>query len=91
MIGIDADDIEEYGPHDLLVADRTDDATRCEPAGCGAKIRGLRAGLKSRRLDEVARINQQGWDRRVEEQDVWTVPCLPMRSAAPASATGRRS
>ena len=29
------------------------------------------------RLDEVARINQQGWDRRVEEQDVWTRPVSP--------------
>ncbi len=26
------------------------------------------------RADEVARINQEGWDRRVEEQDVWTRP-----------------
>jgi hypothetical protein len=29
------------------------------------------------RLDEVARINQQGWDRRVEEQDVWTLRVSP--------------
>lgn len=26
------------------------------------------------RLDEVARVNQEGWDRRVEEGDVWTRP-----------------
>ncbi len=26
------------------------------------------------RADEVSRNNQQGWDRRVEEQDVWTRP-----------------
>lgn len=25
-------------------------------------------------MDDVARLNQQGWDRRVEEQDVWTRP-----------------
>jgi SAM-dependent methyltransferase len=26
------------------------------------------------RTDEVARLNQDGWDRRVEEHDVWTRP-----------------
>src|SRR5277367_146628 len=29
------------------------------------------------RLDQVPRINQDGWDRRVEEQDVWTRPVSP--------------
>ena len=29
------------------------------------------------RADEVTRSNQQGWDRRVEEQDVWTRPVSP--------------
>jgi SAM-dependent methyltransferase len=27
--------------------------------------------------DDVRRINQEGWDRRVEEGDVWTVPVSP--------------
>ena len=27
--------------------------------------------------DDVRRINQEGWDRRVEEGDVWTVPVTP--------------
>jgi SAM-dependent methyltransferase len=27
--------------------------------------------------DEVRRINQEGWDRRVEEGDVWTLPVPP--------------
>jgi SAM-dependent methyltransferase len=27
--------------------------------------------------DEVRRINQEGWDRRVEEGDVWTLPVSP--------------
>ena len=27
--------------------------------------------------DEVRRINREGWDRRVEEGDVWTVPVSP--------------
>ncbi|MDP2009415.1 MAG: hypothetical protein Q8K11_04495 [Phenylobacterium sp.] len=26
------------------------------------------------RADEVSKNNQAGWDRRVEEQDVWTRP-----------------
>ena len=26
------------------------------------------------RIDEVAKINRDGWDRRVEERDVWTRP-----------------
>lgn len=25
-------------------------------------------------MDDVAKLNQQGWDRRVEEQDIWTRP-----------------
>ncbi|MES2723760.1 MAG: class I SAM-dependent methyltransferase [Pseudomonadota bacterium] len=29
------------------------------------------------RADEVSRNNQTGWDRRVEEQDVWTRPVSP--------------
>ena len=29
------------------------------------------------RADEVFRNNQAGWDRRVEEQDVWTRPVSP--------------
>jgi SAM-dependent methyltransferase len=29
------------------------------------------------RMDEVPKINQSGWDRRVEEQDVWTRPVGP--------------
>ncbi|MFD3262696.1 class I SAM-dependent methyltransferase [Phenylobacterium ferrooxidans] len=29
------------------------------------------------RADEVSRNNQAGWDRRVEEQDVWTRPVSP--------------
>jgi SAM-dependent methyltransferase len=29
------------------------------------------------RLDEVGRLNQQGWDRRVAEKDVWTQPVSP--------------
>jgi SAM-dependent methyltransferase len=29
------------------------------------------------RRDEVAKINQDGWDRRVEEQDVWTRTVSP--------------
>src|ERR1700722_15880908 len=37
---------------------------------CGEGTVGMRA-------DEVARIHQQGWDRRVEEQDVWTLPVSP--------------
>ena len=32
--------------------------------------------------DEVRRINQQGWDRRVAEADVWTVPVSPDEIAA---------
>jgi SAM-dependent methyltransferase len=28
-------------------------------------------------LDEVGRVNQEGWDRRVEEEDVWTRPVSP--------------
>lgn len=27
--------------------------------------------------DEVMRLNQIGWDRRVDEQDIWTVPVSP--------------
>lgn len=27
--------------------------------------------------DEIAKLNQAGWDRRVEEQDVWTRPVEP--------------
>jgi SAM-dependent methyltransferase len=26
------------------------------------------------RADDIARLNQTGWDRRVEEADVWTIP-----------------
>lgn len=26
------------------------------------------------RAEEVARVNQDGWDRRVDERDVWTRP-----------------
>lgn len=29
------------------------------------------------RMDQVPGINQDGWDRRVEEQDVWTRPVSP--------------
>jgi SAM-dependent methyltransferase len=29
------------------------------------------------RMDQVPGLNQQGWDRRVEEQDVWTRPVSP--------------
>ena len=29
------------------------------------------------RVDEVAKVNQDGWDRRVEERDVWTRPVSP--------------
>ena len=29
------------------------------------------------RLDEVGKLNQDGWDRRVAEKDVWTQPVSP--------------
>ena len=29
------------------------------------------------RVEEVAALNQAGWDRRVEEEDVWTLPVSP--------------
>jgi SAM-dependent methyltransferase len=29
------------------------------------------------RLDEVGKLNQEGWDRRVAEKDVWTQPVSP--------------
>ena len=29
------------------------------------------------RIDEVARINREGWDRRVDDHDVWTLPVSP--------------
>lgn len=32
--------------------------------------------------DEVRRINQAGWDRRVEEGDVWTLPVSPAEVAS---------
>ena len=34
----------------------------------------VRTGAISMQTNEISKLNQDGWDRRVEEQDVWTRP-----------------